>query len=272
MASTTSAEASEPKSTPELYYESENPAGQETILFIHGACGSGSEWKDVIPHLLLEDYHILLPDLPAHGKSVSIQPFTLDLSAQLILELTDKHAKNGCAHIVGLSLGAHIVARIAELAKPTQILSLIASGYNTIPKPSYMLSMLAVPTFCAHHLVNFVMSPKKELAQVQNGESAYGLISEVAKIIFDPRVLGEVRGKTLVICAADKNSWLARDKPDNAKEFFEKIVDGKENGSRVVAHYAIRHAWHIEEPKLFADTVSTWVKGEPLDAAFEDIE
>ncbi|KAJ5113703.1 hypothetical protein N7456_002237 [Penicillium angulare] len=272
MAPTTSAKASEPQSAPELYHESENPAGQETILFIHGACGSGSEWKDVIPHLLLEGFHILVPDLPAHGKSVSIQPFTLDLSAQLILELIDKHAKNGRAHVVGLSLGAHIVARIAELAKPTQISSLMASGYNTIPKPSYLRSILTVPTFCAHHLISFVMSPKKELAQVQNGESGYGLISEVAKIIFDPRVLGEFRGKTLVICAADKNSWLARDKPESAKEFFEKIVDAKESGSRVVAHYAIRHAWHVEEPKLFADTVSTWVKGEALDDAFEDIE
>lgn len=272
MNSPTSTNALEPKPMPELYHEVHNSDGKETILFIHGAGGSGCEWEEVIPLLVQNDYHVLLPDLPAHRKSVSIQSFTLDISAQLLLDLIDKHAKKGRAHIVGLSLGAHIAVRVAERAKPCQILSLIASGYNTIPQSKFVRSMVTVTWFLAHHLIGFVQRPKKEVAQMMNGEASYGLIAELTKTILEPRVLGEIRVRTLVICAADRKTWLAKDKPESARQLFEKVVEGKENGSRLVVHYGVRHSWQVEEPKLFADTVLAWIREEPLHATFEDIE
>ncbi|KAJ6014091.1 hypothetical protein N7540_008682 [Penicillium herquei] len=257
---------------PELFYQVHNPAGKETILLIHGACGSSIGWREVIPALVEKDYHILAPDLPYHGNSVSIQPFTVEYSAKLVINLINKYGKNSRAHVVGLSLGAHVTACIAEQAAPGTILSIIAAGYNTIPRSRYVIPLLVPTTFALHHLINFVQGPSNEVTQVLNGEASYGLIAEVTRVIFQPRVLGEIPVKSLVICAGSKDNWITRDKPESSKKLFEMVVGGKEGGSRVVVHYGIKHAWHIQAPDLFSETILNWVEGEPLDSGFEDIE
>jgi len=57
----------ESASQPSLFFQSHNERGAETILLIHGACGSSHEWNEVILHLTVKDYHVLVPDLPMHG-------------------------------------------------------------------------------------------------------------------------------------------------------------------------------------------------------------
>ncbi|KAJ5732138.1 hypothetical protein N7493_003619 [Penicillium malachiteum] len=257
---------------PELFYQVHNPTGKETILLIHGACGSSIGWREVIPALIEKDYHILAPDLPSHGNSLSIQPFTVEYSAKLIINLIIKYAKNSRAHVVGLSLGAHITACIAEQAAPGTIQSIIAAGYNNIPRSRYLIPLIAPTSYVLHHLVSFAQGPSKEVAQVLNGEASYGLIAEVARVIFQPRALGEIPVKSLVICAGSKDNWITRDNSESSKKLFEMVVGGKEGGSRVVVHDGIKHAWHVLSPELFSQTVLNWVRGEPLDSGFQDIE
>lgn len=255
--------------TPELFYESLNPEGSETILLIHGACGSHKEWNNVVPDLVQNDYHILLPDLPSHGNSSKSRPFSIDYAADLITNLIATQAKQSRAHIVGLSLGAHIAACIAEQAKPGTILSVIASGYNTIPQPRFITPFIIPPIYVLHHLFNFVTCPRGELAQLKNGDAGYGLMAAVMRAIFEPRVTGEIQVRLLAVCAASPGSILARDKVECSKTLLGCVVGV--DGSRAVLHRGVRHAWHIEEPELFAEMVLAWVRGAELDDAFEDI-
>ncbi|KAJ6086194.1 hypothetical protein N7486_010475 [Penicillium sp. IBT 16267x] len=260
-----------PQTTPELFYESLNPSGSETILLIHGACGSHNEWNNVAPDLVLRGYHVLLPDLPAHGNSSKIQPFSIKYATDLVITLITTQAKQSRAHIVGLSLGAHIAACIAEHAKPGTILSVIASGYNTIPQPRFITPLVIPPVYVLHHLLNFVVCPRGELAQLKNGDAGYGLMAAVVRAIFEPRAIGEIRVRLLAVCAASPGNFLARDKVECSNLLFG-CVGGEVDGSRAVLHRGVRHAWHMEEPELFADMILAWVRGEELDDGFEDIE
>jgi pimeloyl-ACP methyl ester carboxylesterase len=98
-----------------LHYTSINPAGKSTIVLIHGACCSGQNWDLVVPHLASSN-HLLIPDLPGHGQSRQITPFSVEYSSRLLAKLIRSHAINGRAHIVGHSLGAHVAINLAVLS------------------------------------------------------------------------------------------------------------------------------------------------------------
>lgn len=256
----------------ELFYQSLNPTGSETILMIHGAFDSSKQWDDVTPLLIENGYHVLLPDLPAHGRSVSIQPFTVDSAAHLILDLVTKYAQNDSAHIVGLSLGAHVAACIAERAKLDQILSVLASGFNEFRPPSLVAPLFAPLIFCLHHLTMVTTEFQAEMAALRNGQASYALIAEVTRTLVMPREIGDIHERVLVVASASPDTWVGRDRCGSSKRLLEAIVDRHENGSRAVMHRGIRHEWHMHEPTLFGKTVIAWARREQLDGAFEDIE
>ncbi|KAJ5569523.1 uncharacterized protein N7459_008953 [Penicillium hispanicum] len=259
------------ESSPTLFYQSHNPTGNTTILLIHGACGSSAEWEQVVPRLTDQDFHLLIPDLPAHGQSLAVRPFTVEYAAQLILDLITKHARNCAAHVVGLSLGAHIAACIAARAEPGQLLSVIAAGYNVfLPRP-WAVPLITLPAYTLHHTVTLLSNPSTEMAIWKRGEASYALVEEVMRTLFNPRVLEDIHVRTLAI-AATKSSLLPKDKVESSKRILEAVVGGKENGSRAVQHRGVRHPWHVEEPALFAEMVLAWVKKEDLDSRFEDID
>lgn len=268
----TQARALKPEPKLELFFDEHNSGLEdtETVLFIHGACGNNEEWENVVPEIILKRYHILLPDLPAHGKSISIKPFTIEYATTLLLNLIETHAKNGRAHVIGLSLGAHIAGNIAACAQPGQILSIIASGYNTIPLSRCITRVMTPVSYVMHIIISFLHNPRKTVVQLRRGESSYALFVEVARAIFRPRTLRKMRVRALVVCAASQKVRLGRDNVRCAGEFFDKIIAGEKNGSRLVVNYGIQHAWHIDEPRLFAETVLAWVAEDKLPSSFVD--
>jgi pimeloyl-ACP methyl ester carboxylesterase len=66
-----------------LNYIEHNPSGNSTVLLIHGACTSSLNWDLVVPHLA-DTYHLLVPDLPGHGKSQNVTPFSAEYSSRLL--------------------------------------------------------------------------------------------------------------------------------------------------------------------------------------------
>ncbi|KAH8434307.1 alpha/beta fold hydrolase [Aspergillus melleus] len=254
----------------ELFFQSHNP-GHESILLIHGACGTGAEFNDIVFPLTKADYHLLIPDLPAHGQSTHITPFTVESAGERLLQLIADHAHNGAAHVVGMSLGAHIAAYIAGRARPGQILSLVATGYSTFQPPTFLIPFITVPMYALHHTLQLVFKPSVEIQQWMRGESSYALIAEVARTLLNPRVLQDIPVRTLVIAAAKPTMGIS-DRPQSAKWLFGAVVGGAENGSRVVQHRGVRHPWHVEEAGQFAEMVRRWVGGLELGEEFEDIQ
>lgn len=250
-----------------LYFNSYNPHCTETILLIHGACGSNKEWDDVYPFLTVKGFHILAPDLPAHGKSVKAKPFTVESAAEMLLDLIAKHAHGGYAHVVGLSIGAHIAASMGEKAVDGQILSIVACGYNKHPfrLPTRLLTL---PIYLMYHGTLLARQFSEQVALLKNGEGSYKLMAEVIRAILKPRLLGKIHSPTLVV-AASCDSWIYGDKIESSKDLLRAVIDSKQNDSRLVVRHDTIHSWHVVEPEEFAKMVYSWIRGEGLQAEFE---
>src|ERR1700728_671806 len=95
-----------------IAYVAHNTLEKTTILLLHGAFSSHFEWDFVIPHL--SSYHLLIPDLPAHGSSMDLGPFSIPYATSLLAKLIRNEAKNGKAHVVGLSLGGYTGLSLAK--------------------------------------------------------------------------------------------------------------------------------------------------------------
>ncbi|KAJ5599142.1 hypothetical protein N7450_000209 [Penicillium hetheringtonii] len=199
----------ESASQPSLFFQSHNESGSETFLLIHGACGSSHEWNEVVLKLTVKDYHVLVPDLPMHGQSLSVKPFNLDTTAEAILNIISTQAHNNTVHLVGLSLGAHIGACIAEGASPGQISSAILSGYNAFQPPKMLVPFIVAPILLLQHIIQLLTQYQTEFEHLKTGQSSYALICEVGRILCDLRPLGPITVRTLLI-AAPGNSFLQK--------------------------------------------------------------
>lgn len=51
------------------YYETAGDAEHQSIVLIHTAGADGRQWRYVAPALADLGYHVIVPDLPGHGKS-----------------------------------------------------------------------------------------------------------------------------------------------------------------------------------------------------------
>lgn len=107
------------------------PDGAPTIVFLHGAAVSGWIWKPVVD--LLADYHCLVPDLPEHGRSRELGPFTMEGAAAAVADLVEARAHGATAHVVGNSLGAQVA--LALLAETPELASSAILAGCTISRP-----------------------------------------------------------------------------------------------------------------------------------------
>jgi pimeloyl-ACP methyl ester carboxylesterase len=123
--------------SPSLHVEEHGTQHTETIIFLHGGGVSGWMWHPQIDEFA-RDYHCLVPDLPAHGQSLSVQPFTMATAARRITEIIAARAHGGKAHLVGLSLGAQVGVEVLATA-PESLHSAFISSALLHPLPASWL-------------------------------------------------------------------------------------------------------------------------------------
>ncbi len=98
----------------------------ENIVFIHGLSGNVMNWWDQFEDFR-DDYHILIPDLPGHGKSGKPENFNYSVEsfAGIIVALMDQAGMDQAA-IVGNSLGGAIAGYLA-IHYPDRVNKLVLS-------------------------------------------------------------------------------------------------------------------------------------------------
>ncbi len=87
------------------------PDSAPTICFLHGGGISGWMWHPQV-EALQDSYHCLVPDLPEHGLSAEVGPFTIADAAHRVAELIRERGHGGHAHVIGLSEGAQITVQL----------------------------------------------------------------------------------------------------------------------------------------------------------------
>ncbi len=95
-------------------------SGSETVLFIHGGGPGASSWSNFAGNLpaFVNDYHVVLLDLPGYGRSGPSAPQEDGASAfayyaSIVRDVLDDLSVDR-AHLVGNSLGGGVAFRFAE--------------------------------------------------------------------------------------------------------------------------------------------------------------
>lgn len=313
-----------------LPYEEFNPEGTETIVFIHGAFASSKDWDLVVPCLLQptppttstissprtqpppppqqpSKYHLLLPDLPSHGRARNVDPFSVTSASNLIAQLIRTRAKNSIAHIVSLSLGAHIALDICA-RYPAVVATAFMSGLATAGEGSKPLGgvlgvglpyIAYVWSKIENALPRSVVSWAMDGTDLRrSGEGGPVVTLSLCHAIFGSQGVfgdgtankgGQTKGgkgesttgraqlrpwkaRTLVVAAGKGGLVPSNDNPVVARAVAEIGSRSEEGGNaetKAVVHCRMRHPWNRQDPELFARSVIAWIERAEIVEGFE---
>jgi pimeloyl-ACP methyl ester carboxylesterase len=261
-----------------LYTEVIGQPDRPTILFLHGGGGGGWMWH-LQSDVLKDSYHLLLPDLPEHGRSAEVKPFTISGSVTQIADLICTKAHGGMAHVVGLSEGAQIalalLATAPELVDHAMISSALVRkmpgmswfGFRTWKAMYKSIEPLNKYEWWMRLNMRSNGIPDRFLPEIR--ETYKSLTAEAfAHIIVEnqkfrlPAGLDRVTAPTLVVGGRKEYKVMHESIRDTAA-----AIPGAQ--ARLV-HHAMKlslseeHNWNMTAPELFTRTVTAWIEGRPL--------
>jgi pimeloyl-ACP methyl ester carboxylesterase len=255
----------------ELYFTTFNQAGSTTVVLIHGALVSGSYWDLVCPHFA-SSYHLLVLDLPCHGKSRAIAPFTVDASARLIANVIRAHAVGGVAHIIGHSLGAKIAIHLAA-TEPSLASSVFVSGFEIFPRTA-VTPYIPYAFWAMSRLENCL--PRSWLRWAMDGADLPRNDPDTCTLDLCRQIISPDNptewpapwpARTLIVAAGKGGLIPTSDHPHDALRLMQI---GRELNPETIAytHPQMRHPWNRQAPKLFAKTAEAWFEGRVLPEGF----
>jgi pimeloyl-ACP methyl ester carboxylesterase len=275
-------------SSPLLFFKSLNTSASSTLLLLHGALSSHHEWDLITPNL--PSYHLLIPDLPSHGQSSSTTlPFNIPDTAVLLANLISKEAKGGKAGIVGMSLGGYIavytVHKYPALVKNGMFLSgcgkvwAAPGSWTTWANGFTIFLAMWISTHMPRSWFRWVcdksgMSISEELyadmkarASLRLGHAVMGALAEIRTPDEDGwrRLCEGVKARTCIVAAA---------LDDGVKECGERgkeLRTGNEESRAFKVEWR-RHAWDLQDPKLFAEGIRAWLGSEPMPDGYDELD
>jgi len=236
----------------------------QTIIFIHS--GTLANWMYNEQIKVFKDYHCLIPDLPEHGQSIGVKPFTIKNSAEKIINIIENKAHNGKAHLVGISLGAQIILQILSI-KPNIVEDAFISGTltRTIPETEKFLELLNYTTrtyipvmgtdfFIKANMRSYNM-PKhlfdnfKKSTQIINPDALERILKEnmLFKLSDD---LKKVKTPVLVM-AGEKDYKIIHESSYN-------LIKTLKNSQGYIAP-KVGHLWNLESPNFFNKILKYWI-------------
>jgi pimeloyl-ACP methyl ester carboxylesterase len=248
-----------------LYVRETGPVSAPTIVLVPGGGIGGWFWTPQIERL--PEYHLLVPDMPEQGRSLSEGPFTVADGAERLAGLIRCRAHGGRAHLAGISLGAQTVVRVLATTPELVDHALVSSAnVRGLPgarwlKPYFrtMMPFRAVPW-----LVRLGMRSSGVPMQFYEDvlreaqETTLDSLTHVTMASLDFRIpagLDRVRCPVLVV-AGDKEPGLMR---ASARELAAAIPGAQ---GRLVKKGI--HAWNLQYPDLFTTVLRAWITDQPL--------
>lgn len=252
-----------------LYVEESGQENAETILFLHGGGMAGWMWKEQVE--VFKDYHLIIPDLPEHGKSIDIKPFTIEGAADRIIDLIKTRAKGGKANLVGISLGAQIILQILSKAPEVSDHAMISGTLvHSIPHTETFLKLL-------DYLIK-VYQPVKDTdffikANMRTYNIPKNLFNEFKEstYLIKPASLDRILHENMLFQMPTGLNHA--DVPvlvmDGGKEYkvikesAQDLLEVLPNATGITAP-KLGHVWNIENPNLFNRVLRSWIMDENL--------
>jgi len=266
--------------TSPLYFQSSGPANAPTIVFLHGGGGEAWMWNPVIQHL--PDYHCLAADLPEHGQSRAVAPFSMRLAAEKVADLIRAQAHGGKAIVAGLSEGAQVAVQLLATAPELVDKAIISSallrsmpgmGWASSPAIIAWTYRMSIPPFTNNdwwirlnmkyatgipdaYYVQF----KKSFQETTEAQFVNLMLANQTYRL--PTGLDRATAPTLVL--AGKKEYTAM--KQSVRDLVAALPNAKGGLINLGKKYSManEHNWALATPELFAQTARAWIEGKPL--------
>lgn len=97
-----------------FYYREMGSFSGRTVLIVHGWLGMSEHWLSAARFLADQGLHVIVPDLPNHGRSFHTDGFSYDGLARFLHDFLAKHSC-GKPILIGHSMGGKTVMRMADM-------------------------------------------------------------------------------------------------------------------------------------------------------------
>ena len=237
----------------ELTFHTYPAQGQEDpskpmLILIHGGAVSHRMYRTTIPILNAHGYNIAAPDLPGHGTSVSLGPFTFATSTKLLAPAIDKVKQENARKvlIVGVSLGGQAVLDILQHYPSIVDAAIVSGAASHPPDDKAQWTMPKMPTDQAW--LDVIM----EDVNIMGMDVASALQHQSFNFSFDPK--GPLP-PVLVVVGDDDTAMSKRD--------LEEITALAKKGNARSESMVLKEAWHnhpIDIPERFAELIEGWAQ------------
>lgn len=251
-----------------------------TVLFLHGGGGAGWMWQPVIERM--SGYHCLAVDLPEHGGSKHVGPFSMELAAQKAAELVREKAHGGKAVVVGLSEGAQVAVQMLSTSPEVCSRAFISSAL-LLPMPGAKmfssrkligsLFRMSVPPFrnndwwirlnmkyaagipeayFALFKQDFRNMTESQFVNLMTANQTYRLPDGLEKV------------KVPVLAACGKHEYKAMQ--ESVRLLAEKLPNSKAYLINLGEHSSLsaEHNWALTVPEEFAESLRSLLENKPL--------
>ena len=87
----------------------------QTILIVHGWLGMGEHWLKIGEFLADCGFHVLIPDLPNHGRSFHTEDFSYEETAIFLHDFVERKKISEKPILIGNSMGGKLIMKMADL-------------------------------------------------------------------------------------------------------------------------------------------------------------
>ncbi len=254
------------------------PASVPTICFLHGGGVSGWMWHPQV-EALQGTYHCLVPDLPEHGLSAAIQPFTIEDAAHRVTELIRERGHGGRAHVIGLSEGAQIGVQLLASAPEVVDHAIISSalvhpvpGIGLLGPRAFVLifHLFAAPFLHSDWYVRLNMRygnalPERYFNEVREDTRRMTAASFTHMLLENQRFrmpagLDQVSVPVLVVAGQHELALVRR----SVRELVAALSAGQGYLVATNLRGAQEHSWNLQRPELFNAVTRAWLTDQPL--------
>jgi pimeloyl-ACP methyl ester carboxylesterase len=253
-----------------LHVEATGPVDAPALVFLHGIGAAGWMWWHQVP--AFADHRCLVVDLPGHGGSRDVPWLSLPDTAAQVAAVVSAGTAAGRAHVVGLSLGGHVVLNLLE-HRADVVDRAIVSGVTAEPWPHRWFIgpqvWLTTRQLGSRRLVEArarslglpsrIRAAFVEDVLAMDARTYRRIVEEVAACGLPP-ALSAVDVPTLVLAGGRET--------DSIRRAAAAVAAALPAGTGRIAP-GVGHGWNVEAPDLFSATVRAWIEDSPLPAALD---
>ncbi len=253
----------------DIYIKETGSRNAETIIFLHGSAMAGWVWDEQVKEF--DDYHCIVPDLPEHGKSSDVKPFTINESAELIVDVIGNYTSNRKAHLVGISIGAQIIIQIIN-RHPELVDHAFISGtiVRRIPPTKSLLKLLDYTINIYEPLRNTEFFIKANMRTYNLPKMFFDKFKE-STLLIKPDSLNRIHKENMIF---KQPNGLENIKVPVLVAFGEKdyeIIKQSADDllmtlqiSEVYTAPNLGHIWNLEDHNLFNLVLRKWITNNRL--------